>query len=103
MRRSTAWLISIAILGVFGVALLWPLAWVIRGGFLEDGRFTVRFLAGVFQNPVYVEGLIRSLRIAVGTTTLVLTSSWPMPGALPPGSAWPSAGRMASWAGRQRR
>ncbi len=78
MRRSTAWLISIAILGVFGVALLWPLAWVIRGGFLEDGRFTLRFLAGVFQNPVYVEGLIRSLRIAVGTTTLVLLIAVPL-------------------------
>jgi iron(III) transport system permease protein len=78
MRRSTAWLISIAILGVFGVALLWPLAWVIRGGFLEDGRFTLRFLAGVFQNPVYVEGLIRSLWIAVGTTTLVLLIAVPL-------------------------
>ena len=78
MRRSTAWLISIAILGVFGVALFWPLAWVIRGGFLEDGRFTLRFLAGVFQNPVYVEGLIRSLRIAVGTTTLVLLIAVPL-------------------------
>jgi iron(III) transport system permease protein len=78
MRRSTAWLTSIAILGVFGVALVWPLAWVIRGGFLEDGGFTLRFLAGVFQNPVYVEGLIRSLWIAVGTTTLVLLIAVPL-------------------------
>ena len=72
MRRSTAWLVSICALVVLGVAFVWPLAWVIRGGFLEDGHFTLRFLAGVFRNPVYVEGLIRSLRIAVGTTALVL-------------------------------
>jgi iron(III) transport system permease protein len=78
MRRSTAWLISITILGVFCVALVWPLAWVIRGGFLEDGGFTLRFLAGVFRNPVYVEGLIRSLWIAVGTTTLVLLIAVPL-------------------------
>jgi iron(III) transport system permease protein len=78
MRRSTAWPISIAILGVFCVALVWPLAWVIRGGFLEDGGFTLRFLAGVFRNPVYVEGLIRSLWIAVGTMTLVLLIAVPL-------------------------
>ena len=78
MRRSTAWLISIATLGVLGVAFVWPLAWVIRGGFLEDGRFTLRFLDGVFRNPVYVEGLIRSLWIAVGTTTLVLLIAVPL-------------------------
>jgi iron(III) transport system permease protein len=78
MRRSTAWLLSTAALIVLGGAFLWPLAWVIRGGFLEDGRLTLRFLAGVFQNPVYVEGLLRSLRIAVGTTTLVVLIAVPL-------------------------
>src|SRR5262245_16017206 len=78
MRRSTAWLVSISTLAVLGVAFVWPLVWVIRGGFLEDGHFTLRFLAGVFRNPVYVEGLLRSLRIAVGTTTLVLLIAVPL-------------------------
>src|SRR5262245_28725092 len=78
MRRSTAWLVSISTLAVLGVAFVWPLAWVIRGGFLEDGRFTLRFLEGVFRNPVYVEGLLRSLRIAVGTTALVLLIAVPL-------------------------
>jgi iron(III) transport system permease protein len=78
VRRSTAWLISTGALGVLGAAFLWPLAWVIRGGFLEDGRLTLRFLAGVFQNPVYVEGLVRSLWIAVGTTALVLLIAVPL-------------------------
>jgi len=78
MRRSTAWLISSSALVVLGVAFVWPLAWVIRGGFLEDGRFTLRFLEGVFRNPVYVEGLIRSLWIAVGTTSLVLLIAVPL-------------------------
>ena len=78
MRRPTAWVISLVSLAILGVTLLWPLAWVIRGGFLEDGRFTLRFLAGVFQNPIYVEGLLRSLRIGVGTTALVLLIAVPL-------------------------
>lgn len=78
MRRSTAWFISLATLVVLGGAFVWPLAWVIRGGFVEDGHVTLRFLAGVFQNPVYVEGLVRSLWIAVGTTALVLLIAVPL-------------------------
>jgi iron(III) transport system permease protein len=78
MRRSTAWTISLATLAVLAVAFVWPLAWVIRGGFFEDGNLTLRFLAGVFKNPVYVEGLVRSLWIAVGTTGLVLLMAVPL-------------------------
>jgi iron(III) transport system permease protein len=78
VRRSTAWLVSLGALVALGGAFLWPLAWVVRGGFLEDGHFTLRFLAGVFRNPVYVEGLVRSLWIAVGTTTLVLLIAVPL-------------------------
>jgi iron(III) transport system permease protein len=78
MRRSTAWLLSAAALLILGTGFVWPLAWVIRGGFLEDGHFTLRFLEGVFRNPVYVEGLLRSLWIAVGTTALVLLIAVPL-------------------------
>ena len=90
MRRSTAWLVSTATLAVLGGAFLWPLAWVIGGGFLEDGRFTLRFLAGVFRNPIYVEGLVRSLWIAVGTTALVLLIALPL--------AWMAPTSRARWA-----
>jgi iron(III) transport system permease protein len=71
-------LLSAATLAILGAGFVWPLVWVIRGGFLEDGRFTLRFLAGVFRNPVYVEGLFGSLRIAVGTTALVLLIAVPL-------------------------
>jgi iron(III) transport system permease protein len=78
MRRTTAWAVVIVVATVFAVAFVWPLAWVIRGGFVEDGRFTLRFLTGVFENPIYVEGLINSLWIAIGTTVLVTLISLPL-------------------------
>ena len=42
---------------------------ILVGGFFEGGRFTGKYLAGVFANPIYLEGLRNSLMIAVGTTT----------------------------------
>jgi len=77
MNRKTAILIS-AFTGVlFAVLFLWPLARVISGGFFTESGFTLEFLAGVFRNPVYAEGLRNSLGIAVGTTTLAILISLP--------------------------
>jgi iron(III) transport system permease protein len=78
MRRSTAWIVFSLCMAVFAVAFIWPLLVVVGGGFFDDGRFTLRYLVGVFQNPVYVEGLMNSFRIAVGTTTLVTLIAVPL-------------------------
>ncbi|MCS7033229.1 MAG: iron ABC transporter permease [Phycisphaerae bacterium] len=51
---------------------------VVFGGFLEDGRPTFKFLLGVFRNPIYAEGLLNSLGIALGTTTLVTLIAVPL-------------------------
>ncbi|MBR0056299.1 MAG: iron ABC transporter permease [Kiritimatiellae bacterium] len=48
--------------------MFWPLLKVVGGGCLVDGRFTARYLLGVFRNPIYVEGLLNSLVIAVCST-----------------------------------
>ena len=58
--------------------LLLPIFMVVRGGFWEEGRFTGRYLLGVFRNPVYVKGLLHSLGIAVGTTGVCLCVSLPL-------------------------
>ena len=58
--------------------LLLPIVMVVRGGFVVEGRFTLRYLFGVFRNPVYAEGLLNSLLIAVGTTSLALLVSVPL-------------------------
>lgn len=78
MKRSTAWFIFGLTAAILGVLFCWPLAIVLKGGFWVDGSFTLRYLAGVFQNPIYLEGLANSFRIAVGTTCLALCVALPL-------------------------
>jgi len=61
---------ALLLAGLLGVLFLTPLVMVVRGGFFDEGRFTFRYLIGVFRNPVYTEGLLNSLRIALGTLAL---------------------------------
>lgn len=65
-------------LAVLGLLLLTPLWYALKGGFFVGGTFTLRYLAGVFRNPVYAEGLRNSLFIALGTTFLVTLISVPL-------------------------
>jgi iron(III) transport system permease protein len=51
--------------------LVWPLLDSLRGAFVDTaGRPTLVYLALVFQNPVYVEGFINALRVALCSTAL---------------------------------
>ena len=78
MRRRTAWVIFWLAMALFGLLFLWPLSLVVRGGFLEGGQFTLAYLAGVFQNPIYAEGLWHSFLLGIGTTLLTLVISVPL-------------------------
>ncbi len=78
MRRSTAWTVAVLMGLVFGVTFLLPLGTVVSGGFFVGGKFTLRYLIGVFENPVYAEGLLNSVKIAVGTTLLVVLIAVPL-------------------------
>lgn len=79
MRRSTAWTLFFLLSAVFALAFIWPLLRIVQKGFFDaDNAFTLKFLIGVFKNPVYVEGLLNSLKIAVGTTTLVTFIAVPL-------------------------
>ena len=60
------------------LVFVWPVALVIRGGFIVDGTLTWRYLAHVFINPVYREGLRNSLGIALGTTALAMVLAMPL-------------------------
>jgi iron(III) transport system permease protein len=63
---------------IFALLFLAPLGTVIQGGFWVNGTFTLRYLGGVFQNPIYSEGLFNSLLLAIGTTTLVTLIAVPL-------------------------
>jgi iron(III) transport system permease protein len=79
MRKRTARLIFGLALLVLGVGFLLPLGMVVVGGFkTPDGRFSLEYLFGVFQNPIYLEGLLNSLRLALGTTLLATLFSLPL-------------------------
>jgi len=78
IRRQPAAILFAGLLAILGVLLVWPVWHVVRGGILVEGRFTLVYLLGVFRNPVYAEGLLNSLRIAVGTTTLTLLLAVPL-------------------------
>lgn len=78
MRNRIAVLIFAIAALVFGVLFLAPLWMVVSGGFHDSHGFTLKYLAGVFRNPIYAEGLWNSLLIALGTTGLVTLIAVPL-------------------------
>ncbi len=79
MRKSHALMVYTASLILLGVGFVLPLLMAIRGGFLNpDGGLSFAYLRGVFQNPIYVEGLLNSLRLALGTTLVATVIALPL-------------------------
>ena len=70
--------LAIALL-FFGAFFLLPVGEILRGGLTDGaGRPTLFFLAEVFRNPLYRDGLWNSFLIATGTTALSLTMAMPL-------------------------
>lgn len=79
MRPTTAWIVFLSCLAIFAVGFVLPLLTVVGGGFYDANRgFTLFYIAEVFRNPIYVEGLFNSLKIALGTTSLVAMIAVPL-------------------------
>jgi iron(III) transport system permease protein len=79
MRRRNAYLIFALTLAIFALLFLYPLGMVLKGGFFdENGQPTIKYVTGVFQNPIYAEGLLNSVMIAIGTTFLVTCIALPL-------------------------
>jgi iron(III) transport system permease protein len=78
IRNRTAWILLASLATLLGLLMVWPLVEVIGGGCREQGAFTLKYLQGVFLNPVYAEGLINSLGIAAGTTLLAALIAIPL-------------------------
>ncbi|MGA1530135.1 MAG: ABC transporter permease [Kiritimatiellia bacterium] len=78
MSKKISWIIFSVVSVIFGFLFLAPLWMVVKGGFSDGGEFTLRYLIGVFRNPVYTEGLFNSLMLAIGTTALVTLIAVPL-------------------------
>lgn len=80
MLRKTANLLLLLItVAFFGIFFLYPIAQVLYGGlFTAEGDFTLLYLAEVFRNPIYREGLLNSFVIAFCTTLVSLLIAIPL-------------------------
>ena len=79
MSNQTAKLVFLATGVFFALFFIWPIAETIRGAFVgSDGRFTLEYIAEVFRNPIYLEGLWNSLMMGVWSTLLAGLIAMPL-------------------------
>ncbi len=79
MKNQSGYFFYALLLLFFGAFFFWPIFIVIKGGFINaSGHFTVSYITEVFANPVYVEGLVNALGIAVYSTILCILIALPL-------------------------
>lgn len=79
MSRALSIAVFAVMLAFFGCFLVLPVAETLRGAFADrDGNFTLVYLAEVFRNPVYLEGLRNSFLLAVAVTALAMMLALPL-------------------------
>jgi iron(III) transport system permease protein len=71
------------LLGAMLAFLIWPIVLIVSEGFRgPDGGFTLRYFIGdgigVLRDPLYVQGLVNALLIAVCTTLLCMAITLPL-------------------------
>jgi iron(III) transport system permease protein len=62
----------------FAFFLVYPLWYAIVGAFYVDGTFTLKFFGFMLTNPVYVEAILNSFRLAMVTTLATTLLSLPL-------------------------
>lgn len=82
--RAYKWIVSLPPLLWVGIFLLLPYAlmfahgfWLVRDGMIVH-EWNLQNYAKLFQNPVYLEVLFRTVRIAAGVTLLSLLLGYPL-------------------------
>ncbi len=79
MSKTFAWLVYALTAAFFACFFLWPLGATLGGAFFDaDGKFTFEFVAEVFRNRIYLEGLGNALLLAVGSTAASLLIAVPL-------------------------
>ena len=81
MKRATFYRHSLftVLLAVLLLFLVWPIVLTVSGGFVDaQGSLTLRYLLGVFQDPVLMQGLVNSFLIALATMMLCMAMALPL-------------------------
>ena len=83
MKRGTAITISLIVSVLFAVFFIYPAGMIVRQAFegtRADGShfFTVDFIASVFRNPIYREGLWNAFALGITSTLATLIIAFPL-------------------------
>ncbi len=79
MSKSLSWLVFIVVFAFFGCFFLWPIFQTLDGAFRDaDGNLTFAFLAEVFRNRIYTEGLRNALLLAIASTLFCAALAIPL-------------------------
>ncbi|GAB4180314.1 MAG: iron ABC transporter permease [Terrimicrobiaceae bacterium] len=63
----------------FGFFFVWPIGETLTGAFFDNsGRLTLDYIAEVFSNPIYLEGLANAFWLAVWSTMLTILIALPL-------------------------
>lgn len=79
MNKTTAYAITAIVVLIFGVFFLYPVGMTLAVAFKgEDGGFTMDYILGVFDNPVYMEGLWNAFLMGIFSTIGALLIAFPL-------------------------
>ena len=78
-RRACVNLARVLVLLFFLAFFILPITQVLRGGLFDaEGHLTLAYLAEVFRNPLYLEGLLNAFLLAGGATAVSLALAVPL-------------------------
>ena len=79
MSKPLAWIVWLLTAAFFACFFVWPIGTTVAGAFFDaDRRFTFDFVAEVFRNRIYLEGLRNAFLLAVGSTVATLAIALPL-------------------------
>lgn len=78
MKRSHAWMITIAVSTLFAAFFIYPAGMIVKQAFEGPEGFTLDFIGAVFQNPIYREGLWNSLTLGICSTFAAVVIAFPL-------------------------
>lgn len=83
VSQTFARLVFAVTIAFFGAFFAWPLGQILAGGVRDPGgSFTLRYFGALLADPIYREGLLNALLVALSTTSLSLGMGVPLAWAL---------------------
>lgn len=78
MSRPSVLVIYFTTLALVGMFFVWPIFVTVKEAFVRGDEFTFQFVQEIFRNPIYKQGLLNSLQMAVWSTLASLVLALPL-------------------------